>query len=68
MPDPGLDRPYVTCRQLIDYIPAYLEGELNPVERSDFERHLARCESCRAYIQSYDQTMRLVNTILRRAR
>jgi anti-sigma factor RsiW len=68
-------RPYITCRQLIAYIAAYLEHELNEVEASDFERHLERCVSCRAYLASYremivlardDVPEELVRTILAR--
>lgn len=52
------ERPYITCRELIDFIADYLDGALSSESKSDFERHLSRCESCRAYLQSYEQTIR----------
>jgi anti-sigma factor RsiW len=56
-------RPYITCRQLIAYIAAYLEHELNEVEASDFERHLERCVSCRAYLASYREMIVLAREV-----
>jgi anti-sigma factor RsiW len=56
-------RPYITCRQLIEFIGDYLDGELDETERSDFERHLAVCRSCRAYLETYRQTTALVQAL-----
>ncbi|HKS21362.1 MAG TPA: sigma-70 family RNA polymerase sigma factor [Thermoanaerobaculia bacterium] len=52
-------RPYITCRQLIDFIADYVAGDLDDVEREDFDRHLGVCPSCRAYLDSYRKTMAL---------
>ncbi len=47
-----------TCRELIEFLDDYCAGEL-PAERVDgFERHLARCPSCVAYVASYRETIR----------
>ena len=53
----------ITCRQLIDFIADYLDGELDDASRGDFERHLDRCDSCHAYLDSYRNTMRLTRLI-----
>ena len=53
------DRPYITCRQLIDFIIDYVDGALDDTAKHDFERHLAVCPSCRAYLETYQQTMNL---------
>ena len=53
------ERPYITCRQLIDFIADYVDGALDEVSREDFERHLGVCPSCRAYLASYRETMSL---------
>jgi anti-sigma factor RsiW len=53
------DRPYITCRQLIDFIVDYVDSTLEPEARLDFERHLARCASCRDYLRSYRTTLAL---------
>lgn len=50
-------RPFITCRQLIEFIMDYVAGELGDDERSDFERHLEHCASCQAYLDSYRKTM-----------
>ncbi len=51
-------RPYITCRELIDFIADYFEGALTDEQSADFQRHLARCASCRAYLATYEKTMR----------
>ena len=53
------DRPYITCRELIDFLYLYLEDELPEERRSEFERHLGVCPACRAYIREYQETVRL---------
>jgi len=52
-------RPMLTCRELIDFIAAYVEGGLASDERSDFETHLAVCPDCVNYLESYRETRRL---------
>lgn len=50
----------MTCRELIEFIAEYLDGALPAPERAAFERHLAICASCRAYLASYETTIRAV--------
>jgi anti-sigma factor RsiW len=58
------DRPYITCRELIEFLYLYLSGEL-PAERfAEFERHLAVCPSCVEYIESYRATVALAKRTL----
>jgi anti-sigma factor RsiW len=50
---------YITCEELHAFLDDYLAGEL-PAERHDeFGRHLARCRSCAAYLESYRATVAL---------
>jgi len=49
----------VTCEELIDFLHAYLDGELAEERRRLFERHLERCPSCVAYLESYRSTIAL---------
>src|SRR5436309_7930225 len=51
--------PTMTCRELIDFLMAYLDGELDPAERAEFDRHLSLCPNCRNYLHSYTATVRL---------
>ena len=53
------DRPYITCRELIEFLYLYLSGELAADRAAEFERHLSVCPSCVEYIASYKQTVAL---------
>ncbi len=54
-----MEIPLLTCRELIDFLAAYLDGELAPEPRAGFEAHLSRCPACVAYLASYRETIRL---------
>jgi anti-sigma factor RsiW len=54
--------PMVTCRELVDFLWRYVEEDLTPAERKTFDRHLAMCRSCRAYLDSYRKTIALGRT------
>jgi anti-sigma factor RsiW len=49
----------LTCRELLDFLDRYLDGELPPDTGARFEAHLRACEECVAYLNSYRQTIRL---------
>ena len=49
----------LSCRELIDFLAAYLDDELPPAERATFEAHLVICPNCVAYLASYRETIRL---------
>ncbi|MEO6259992.1 MAG: zf-HC2 domain-containing protein [Thermoanaerobaculia bacterium] len=51
--------PYITCREVIEFIIDYLDGELPSEDLRQFKRHLDVCPSCVAYLQNYEQTLRL---------
>jgi len=53
------ERPYITCRELLDFLYLYLENELPGDRRIEFERHLGVCEACREYIRQYEESIRL---------
>lgn len=50
---------YVTCEELHAFLDDYLAGELPAERRAEFERHLARCRSCAAYLDGYRATIAL---------
>lgn len=50
-------RPYITCRELIDSIAAYLEHELPAQAEAELKRHLVVCVSCVAYLATYEKTI-----------
>lgn len=49
----------ISCRELISFLLEYLEGTLSQHERARFERHLAVCDSCVAYLRTYETTIRM---------
>jgi anti-sigma factor RsiW len=49
----------MTCREALDFLMAYCDGDLPTAERSLFDEHLAECPSCVAYLHSYRETVRL---------
>lgn len=49
----------VTCIELIAFLDAYVDDELDPETRADFDRHLLVCPSCRAYLATYRETIEL---------
>ncbi len=48
----------MTCREALDFLMNYIDGELAPDVRATFDRHLDACASCRAYLANYQQTVR----------
>jgi len=50
--------PDMNCRELVEVITEYLEGTLPAEDRSRFERHLAGCDGCHAYLDQMRQTIR----------
>ena len=52
-------RPYLPCREIIAFLADYLDGALALETRSEFDRHLAVCPSCVAYLAGYRDTIRM---------
>ena len=53
--DPG-DMP---CRDVVEIVTSYLEGDLDPSLRARFEAHLADCPDCALYVDQMRQTVGL---------
>lgn len=53
----------MTCRELTDFIMAYLDGELPAEDRAAFERHLALCPACVTYLKSYTRTVEMARSL-----
>src|SRR5262245_36042680 len=56
---PRAERGPLTCRELVAFLDAYLAGELPRARAELFERHLAGCPDCRAYLESYQSAIEL---------
>jgi anti-sigma factor RsiW len=44
---------------VIDFLMAYLSGELKPGEAALFEEHLQACPECLAYLRTYRQAVEM---------
>jgi anti-sigma factor RsiW len=49
----------MNCREFTEFLHEYLFDNLPVDERAEFEKHLAECPWCVAYLDSYQQTIRL---------
>ncbi|MBX3023897.1 zf-HC2 domain-containing protein [bacterium] len=52
----------LTCRDVADFLMAYLDRELDPPQRAAFEAHLTVCDECVRYLRAYERTVRLART------
>lgn len=48
-----------TCREVHDFLMAWLDGELEPAVGNRFEEHIAACPCCKYYLDSYQRTIKL---------
>lgn len=53
----GLGRSNVSCQELVELVTDYLEGNLPARERARFERHIAACPHCTAYLEQLRVTL-----------
>ena len=53
-----VETPEMTCKELVEVITEYLEGTLPGEDRTRFERHLAGCDGCQAYLDQMRETIR----------
>ena len=54
-----------TCRKMTDVLSDDLDGLLSPEQLELFERHLALCPTCAAYVESLRGTKRLAMEALK---
>lgn len=46
------------CRDIVELLEDYLDGTLDPETASALEAHLADCQDCTAFINTYRGTVR----------
>jgi anti-sigma factor RsiW len=47
----------MTCREFIDFLMDYLDGQLPADQRAVFDAHMAECPACVDYLNSYRQSV-----------
>src|SRR5271155_5273242 len=50
----------ITCRELVELVPEHFEGALDRGDRRRFEKHIASCVNCAAYVDQMRQTVTAV--------
>lgn len=51
--------PLINCKECLDFLADYLDGEVSPDAAEQFEKHLKACPPCREYIDSYKATIQM---------
>lgn len=49
----------VVCRQLVEMVTDYLDGDLDPIEREAVEAHLSGCGDCAGYVRQVRRMLEL---------
>ncbi len=49
----------MTCKDVNEFLMAYLDAELPEETRRGFEEHLRECSSCMRYLEQYRRTVQL---------
>ena len=55
----------LTCRDFVDFLMDYLDGELATDSRAEFDRHLDVCPGCKNYLATYEQSVELGKKVCR---
>ena len=53
----------MTCQELVELVTDYLEGALSKRDRRRFERHIAQCPHCTAYLDQMRITIRVLGRL-----
>jgi anti-sigma factor RsiW len=53
----------MVCREVVEVLIDYVDGEMTIEHRAQFERHLCGCLQCFAYLETYRATIRLTRAL-----
>ena len=53
----------LSCKDLVAFLDDYIDGSQASALRGTFETHLHRCPSCRDYVQTYRDTIRMTRCL-----
>jgi anti-sigma factor RsiW len=53
----------LSCRELVELVTDYFEGALSRRDRRRFERHIAGCDGCTAYLEQMRTTIRTLGRV-----
>jgi anti-sigma factor RsiW len=49
----------MTCREFVDFLMGYIDGDLEAAPRRVFEEHMEMCPPCVVFMDTYRETIRL---------
>lgn len=49
----------MTCQEIVDFLMAYVDGEMPADQAAIFAHHIEVCPECLEYLESYQQTVTL---------
>lgn len=52
-----------TCRELVELLSAYLDGDLPPAEAARVDEHVADCDGCDMVLDEFRDTIRLTGML-----
>ena len=52
-----------TCKQIADLVLGYLNNQLSPRIKRDFEQHLDICPDCVSFLQTYKKSVELTGAV-----
>lgn len=53
----------ITCRELVELLSDFLDGELAPEQRLVVEQHLGQCPGCVVYVETYQLTIQMTRRL-----
>ena len=53
----------LSCQELVELVSDYLEGALSCSDRARFERHIADCPHCTAYLEQMRTTLAVLGRL-----
>ena len=54
-----------SCKEVLQALTEYLEGDLTPEDRERFERHMQDCPPCDAFLKTYCKSGDLAREVLK---
>ena len=51
----------MNCKDFIDFLNSYTDGELQEKLRASFEKHMGNCSPCRHFLDGYKKTSHLAH-------
>lgn len=60
---PQREAPMLRCRDIVELLVEYLDGALDPAMAHALEAHLADCQECTAFLNTYRGTVRMTRQL-----